>query len=230
MSETIKIPFFMSRNEAELRQIFFEQVKKVPTGERIKRCIQCGTCSGSCPVSYAMDISPRELIALFRAGEMEAIMKSRTIWICASCYACTTRCPSGIKITDIIYALKRTAMEKKYKSNDASHVQTLANLFVSNLMAYGRLHEGTLIRKYYTKTNFMKLFGLIPLVKKLYQTKRLALFPKKIKARDALAKIIKKAQEIEMRHVPEPVEYDKEYVGYKAIGKLELESRKGLSK
>lgn len=219
----------MSRTEAELRQIFLEQVKQIPAGERIKRCIQCGTCTGSCPVSYAMDISPRELIALFRAGEMETIMKSRTIWICASCYACTTRCPSGIKITDIIYALKRTAMEKKLDSK-APQVQTLAKLFTENLMAYGRLHEGTLIRKYYTKTNIGKLFGMIPLGKKMYQKGRVSLFPKKIKAQSALAQIIKKAEEIEMRHVPEPLEYSPEYVGYKSLGDLELEPKKGKLK
>ena len=226
MAETLQIPFFMSRTEADLRQIFLEQVKQIPAGERIKRCIQCGTCTGSCPVSYAMDISPRELIALFRSGEMETIMKSRTIWICASCYACTTRCPSGIKITDIMYALKRTAMEKKYESK-SPQVQILANLFIENLMAYGRLHEGTLIRKFYTKTNMWKLFGLIPLGKKMYDKKRIALFPKKINARDTLARIIKKAQEIDMRNLPEPLEYSKEYVGYKAVGELELEPKKG---
>ncbi len=226
MAATSHIPFSMSRTEAELRQIFLEQVKQIPSGERIKRCIQCGSCTGSCPVSYAMDISPRELIALFRAGEMETIMKSRTIWICASCYVCTTRCPSGIKITDIMYALKRTAMEKKYESK-APQVQILANLFIENLMAYGRLHEGTLIRKYYMKVDLKKLFGMIPLAKKMYKTKRIALFPKKIKAHEALSRIIKKANEIEMRHLPEPIEYSPEYVGYKAVGELELESKKG---
>jgi heterodisulfide reductase subunit C len=223
----IQLPGLMSRKEAELRQIFLEQVHLIPGGEKIKKCIQCGTCTGSCPVSYAMDISPRQLIALFRAGEMEAIMKSRTIWICASCYACTTRCPSGIKITDIIYALKRTAMGNKYSSPEASHVQTLANLFIQNLMAYGRLHEGTLIRKYFMKTNIGKLFGLIPLGKKMYQKKRVALLPKKIKAHDSLSRIIKKAQEIEMRISDERREYTEDYIGYKALGELQLEQRKG---
>jgi heterodisulfide reductase subunit C len=216
----------MSRTEAELRQIFLEQVKQIPAGEKIKRCIQCGTCTGSCPVSYAMDISPRELIALFRAGEMGTIMKSRTIWICASCYACTTRCPVGIKITDIIYALKRTAMEKKYRS-EAPQVQTLANLFVNNLMAYGRLHEGTLIRKYYQKTGITKMLGLMPMAMKMWKTKRLAPFPAKIKGHAALSRIIKKAQEIEMRNMPEQLEYSPDYVGYKAVGDMKLEQRKG---
>lgn len=220
------LPGLMNRSEAELRQSFLKQVKLIPAGERINRCIQCGTCTGSCPVSYAMDISPRQLIALFRAGEMETIMKSRTIWICASCYACTTRCPSGIKITDIIYALKRTAMEKDRRSN-APQVQLLARLFVENLMSYGRLHEGTLIRRYYTKTGIFRLFSFVPLAMKLHRTKRLAMFPKKIRAYASLSRIIKKAQELDIRSVSEPMAYSAEYVGYKGLGDLKLESRKG---
>lgn len=216
----------MSLKEAELRQVFLEQVQLVPAGERIKRCIQCGTCTGSCPVSYAMDISPRELIALFRAGEMERIMRSRTIWICASCYACTTRCPSGIKITDIIYALKRTAMGKDYKSH-APQVQIMARLFVDNLMSFGRLHEGTLIAKYYARTGFWKMLGLIPLGRKMIKTKRIALLPSKIKAHKSLAKIIRKAQEIEIGEESERMPYSPDYVGYRAVGEMQVEARKG---
>jgi len=173
-----------------------------------------------------MDSPPRQLIALFRAGEMETIMKSRSIWLCASCYACTTRCPSGIKITDIIYALKRTVMEKHYHSK-AHQVQILANLFVENLLSYGRLHEGTLIRKYYMRMGFWKLFAYIPLAIKMIQTKRLAYFPARIKAHKTLSRIIKKAQEIEMRHLPERSDYSPGFVGYKGLGNLTLEPRKG---
>ncbi len=220
------LPGLMTRTEAELRDIFLKQVEAIPAGERIKRCIQCGTCTGSCPVSYAMDISPRQLIALFRAGELETIMKSRSIWLCASCYACTTRCPSGIKITDVIYALKRTVMEKEYKSQ-APQVQLLARLFVKNLMSFGRLHEGTLIANFYLRTGVWKLFGFIPLARKMVKTKRLAMFPKRIKAHKSLSRIIKRAQEIDMRHVPEKIEYSPEFVGYKGLGEMKLESRKG---
>lgn len=111
--EDIKIPGKLSWKEEDLRASFLRQLEIIPNSEKIKSCIQCGTCTGSRPVSYAMDISPRELIALFRAGDMETIMNSKTIWMCASCYSCQSRCPSLIKITDIIYALKRLSMEKK---------------------------------------------------------------------------------------------------------------------
>jgi heterodisulfide reductase subunit C len=226
IKSTNHLPGVMTKSEADLRQIFLDQVDLIPAGERISRCIQCGTCTGSCPVSYAMDISPRQLLAMFRAGEMEQIMKSRTIWICASCYACTTRCPSGIKITDIIYALKRTAIEKNMESV-APQVQRLARLFTENLMSYGRLHEGTLIRKYYMKTNMLKFIDLIPLARKMWKTKRLQPFPKRIKEQKSLARIIRKAQEIEMRHTKETLEYAPDFVGYRGLGELKLEQRKG---
>lgn len=225
-TSTNHLPGVMSKSEAVLRQVFLEQVNLIPAGDRINRCIQCGTCTGSCPVSYAMDISPRQLIALFRAGEMEQIMKSRTIWICASCYSCTTRCPSGIKITDIIYALKRTAMEKNMKSA-APQVQTLAKTFIENLMNYGRLHEGTLIRKYYMRTNIRKFIDLIPLAKKMWKTKRIQIFPKRIKARESLARIIHKAQEIDMRVLTGALDYAPDFVGYRGLGEMKLEQRKG---
>lgn len=110
--ENIKIPGKLSGKEEELRASFMKQLETIPNSEKIKSCIQCGTCTGSCPVSYAMDISPRELIALFRAGDLETLLNSKAIWVCASCYSCQARCPSLIKVTDIIYALKRLAMEK----------------------------------------------------------------------------------------------------------------------
>ena len=99
--------------EKELRDSLLLQVANIPGGDSIKKCIQCGSCTGSCPVSYTMDITPREIIALFRARDIETILSSRTIWICASCYACTVRCPQGVQVTDILYALKRLAIEQK---------------------------------------------------------------------------------------------------------------------
>src|SRR5512147_3180948 len=111
-TESVQLPGKLTRTEEDLRASFLKQLETVPSAEKIKSCIQCGTCTGSCPVSYAMDISPRELIALFRAGDLETLLNSKSIWVCASCYSCQTRCPSMIKVTDIIYALKRLAMEK----------------------------------------------------------------------------------------------------------------------
>ena len=75
--------------ESELDKDFAHWITSLPAGEKMKECIQCGTCSGSCPVSVYMDYTPREIIAMARMGFKEEVLKSYTIWLCASCYACT---------------------------------------------------------------------------------------------------------------------------------------------
>jgi heterodisulfide reductase subunit C len=192
-----KSPGFLDKKESELRAAFLYQVSNIPGGEKIKKCIQCGTCTGSCPVSYTMDIMPREIIALFRAGDIESILNSRTIWICASCYACTVRCPSGIKVTDIMYALKRMAMEKKLFPKRFP-IFVLSKSFVSLINRYGRSYEAGLLLLYYLRTNPLKLFSLLPLAYRLFRKGRITLLPKKIKKRKELSAILAEAEIMEM--------------------------------
>ena len=128
------------RTEEDLRSAFWDQIHSFPEGDKIRNCLQCGTCTGSCPVSDAMDITPRETVALFRAGLLTEILHSRTIWICASCYSCTVRCPVGIRVTDSLYALKRIAMEKKIYP-DKFPVYALSKAFIKNIYRYGRNYE-----------------------------------------------------------------------------------------
>jgi heterodisulfide reductase subunit C len=78
--------------------------------DSINGCIQCGTCSGSCPLSDRMDHAPRELFALIREGAYDEVLHSETPWFCVSCYACMVRCPREIPVTDLMYGLKETAV------------------------------------------------------------------------------------------------------------------------
>jgi heterodisulfide reductase subunit C len=190
-------PGVLNKKEKELKESFIQQINNIPGGKSIKRCIQCGTCTGSCPVSYTMDITPRELIALFRAGEIETILSSRTIWICASCYACTVRCPQDVQLTDIMYALKRLAMDNKIFPRRFP-VHSLSKSFVGYTNRFGRSYEPGLIVSYSFKTNPLKLFGMIPMFIRLLSKGRIGIFPKRIKSRKNFSKILKEAEIMEM--------------------------------
>lgn len=216
-TEGNRIPGFLPASEQELRRTFLEQAHLVPGGERIARCIQCGTCTGSCPVSYAMDISPRMVIALFRAGEIGQILRSRTIWICASCYMCTTRCPQAIKITDILYALKRTAMEQGLFP-ERFPVYLLSKIFVQNVNRYGRNHEVLLLMLYYLRRNPFKLLRLLPFGIAMLRRGRLSLLPSKIKGIATVRKILDASKALELPREKEAVEYAEGVVGYRAVG------------
>ena len=211
------IPGSLPASERELRKTFLQQAHLVPGAERITRCLQCGTCTGSCPVSYVMDISPRKVIALFRAGQIEEILRSRTIWICASCYMCTTRCPQAIKITDLLYALKRTAMDKKLYP-DRFPVYLLSKNFVRLVNHYGRNQEILLLLLYYLKRNPLELLRMLPMGWSLIKRGRVSLFPSKIQGVQAIRKILSASKALELPREKEKVEYDKTMVGYGAVG------------
>ena len=182
--------------EADLREAFWKQVKTIPNGERIKNCIQCGTCTGACPISYAMDITPRQVVALFRAGHLDDILHSRTIWICASCYSCRVRCPSGILVTDLLYALKRLAMEKKIYP-DKFPVYALSTAFIGNIYKYGRNYELGLGAHYFLKADPMKLLANAGFGLAMMRRGRMSIRPHTIKKIHEVRAIIDRANQIE---------------------------------
>jgi len=53
--------------EADRVRGFGREIMSVPGCEQLQSCIQCGTCSGACPLSIYMDFSPRQVVALVRA-------------------------------------------------------------------------------------------------------------------------------------------------------------------
>jgi len=195
-------PGELTAREDALREAFLAEVDRIPGGDKLQRCIQCGTCSGTCPVSHAMDVQPRQLVAYFRAGDIESILRSRTIWICASCYACTVRCPAGIKVTDLIYALKRMAMERKTRAG-GQPVLVLSEQFVRLVNRYGRNHELKLLLRYYLRTAPFQLFKMLPLGWRLLRTGRLQWRADRVKAIADLRRIIAKAEEMEQAYPKE---------------------------
>ena len=144
-------------------------------GNPFKTCIQCGTCSGTCPVADFMDHSPRRLIAMINADLKEEVLASNTFWFCASCYHCTVRCPSRIDIAELMYAVKRYSIWK-HQYKDGLIGPVFSEAFVKTIQRSGRSYEPVLAPSYifkggvggflqeaHTATNLM-LKGRIPVL------------------------------------------------------------------
>ena len=173
---------------------FLDDLYHIPGGEKIKDCIQCGTCSGSCPVSWAMEETPRQVFAMVRAGMREKVLDSLTIWTCASCYQCTHRCPQEIKITDIMYMLKRMAIrENRERSRKAG---ALSRTFVELVNKNGRNHETSLMVKFMLATNPLGAISAAPVGLSLYTHNRLPVLGKRVRDIEGLRKILAKAQQL----------------------------------
>jgi len=175
--------------ESELDKDFARWISSLPAGEKIKECIQCGTCSGSCPVSVYMDYTPREIIAMARMGFKEEVLKSYTIWLCASCYACTVYCPMKIKITDLMYELKQRAIREGYYPKRFT-IPVMAKEFFNMIRSAGRNTESYLLLKTFLKSNPTKLLLMAPLGMKLFISGRLGLKKEKIRSQKELNTIL----------------------------------------
>jgi len=179
---------------ADLKDIFLRNVYAIPEGRKINECLQCGTCSASCPTSEAMEYSPREIIAALRAGMLERVLNSNTVWLCSSCYSCTVRCPAAIPFTDVMYELKRLGVKHRlYPKGTANAV--MAHAFVESVDRHGRNHEMELIRKYYARTNIWNLLSQARLGLRLFSRGRMALRAHNIKGVAGLHRMMAEIEE-----------------------------------
>lgn len=175
--------------QTELSQVFLDRIYGLPEGEKVKLCLQCGTCSGSCPTSAYMDYTPREIIASLRAGMLDRVLKSNTMWMCTSCYSCTVRCPAGIRFTDVMYELKRLAIAYHLHSRFA-RAPALSRAFMSVVGRYGRSAEAELMVRLNLATNPLELLRLAPMGVKLLARGRMPILPERIEGRESLRRML----------------------------------------
>jgi heterodisulfide reductase subunit C len=88
---------------------FIKKVEEI-SGENFHLCMQCGTCSGGCPMTEHMDIPPRKLMIMTHLGLKDKIMESNTPWICATCNTCTIRCPRGLELPKVMEAIRQLSL------------------------------------------------------------------------------------------------------------------------
>lgn len=198
----------MSVNTAmveKYRNNFLNEVEaNVEQGEWVKMCMQCGVCSGSCPLGNAWEHPPQEIFMMIRAGKRDAVLTSDSMWMCTSCYNCIVRCPRGLPITHIMHGLahyaKRLGLQPKNNPT-----QWFAEIFWNNMMRKGRVNELKLGLSLYFKDGFIA--GVKELLKNaklglnMQKTKRMSpleiLGGHGIKNTASLQKIIRKAQQLE---------------------------------
>ncbi|MBZ0093723.1 MAG: 4Fe-4S dicluster domain-containing protein [Burkholderiales bacterium] len=133
---------------------FLKEVEeRVEGGDWVKMCMQCGVCSGSCPLGPAWAHPPQEIFMMIRAGKREEVLSSDSMWMCTSCYQCIVRCPRKLPITHIMHGLAHLAYREGLSPKNQP-TQQFSKLFWDNLVKTGRVNEMKLSLGMYFKDGF----------------------------------------------------------------------------
>lgn len=169
---------------------FIEEIKKMPGGDKILDCIQCGVCAGSCHARFAMDYSPMQIIKMAHLGLKQDVLSSSTIWICASCYTCASRCPRNLNIPAIMSGFKNMAIENNVPAAIARKPK-FHKAFAEIVGKYGRMHEPELQMKLANKTSPRELVHNASLGLRMLRKGKLKLKPSKLDPSTKFSEIIK---------------------------------------
>ena len=166
-------------------------------GIKVSACFQCRKCTNGCPVTFAMDIYPDQVMRYIQIGLKQEVLESATIWVCSSCETCTTRCPNEIDIAGIMDFLKQSVVKEKGQAAEDG-VLTFHQVFMDDIRKRGRVFESGLIGNYMLKSGDwlrkMKdgtLLDEMRLGWTMYRKGRLNLVPKKIKGREEIEQLFK---------------------------------------
>jgi len=160
-------------------------------GKPLSSCIQCGTCSGTCPVAEFMDQTPRRLIGMINANMKEEVLACNTYWFCASCYHCTVRCPAQIDIAEAMYAVKRYSIWHKTNKEELIG-PVFSETWVKTIVNSGRSYEPVLAPTYMFSFGPKEFFQEALTATNLMLKGRIPVLPPRIKRLENFKKMIRR--------------------------------------
>lgn len=161
----------------------FAQEVRETSQAHLERCYQCVACSSGCPVAFAMDYAPHQILRMTQLGFKDRVLDSTTIWLCASCETCAARCPNEINIVQVMDTLRSIAIREGRTKQ--TKLLLFHSTFLDGVKRNGRIHELILIMYYMIGSgdllNLKGLYKNMILGAKMFTRGRLAILPHRIK-------------------------------------------------
>lgn len=118
---------------------FLEQVIG-QSGQNLLECLQCGKCSGGCPIASNEVGGPRKLIAEILSGMKNEALADPTWWYCVSCGTCAVRCPVEINMYKVSTVLCEIAEKENFVPSEPQ-IHKFEELFLGSVRKNGRARE-----------------------------------------------------------------------------------------
>jgi heterodisulfide reductase subunit C len=158
-------------------------------------CYQCQKCTNGCPVTFVMDYGPHEIIRMIQLGLADEVRRANTVWVCASCETCFTRCPQQIEIPRLMDHIKASILREGDKPAEKV-VAAFHEAFLENIRRFGRINETILVGMFQLKSaKAGKGFDAREAMKNLklglamLKRGRLSFVPKKTGGKEAVKKL-----------------------------------------
>jgi len=110
------------------------------SGQRVMSCYQCGKCTAGCPMAYAVDAGPRQVIRAVQLGMRDMALGNEMIWMCLSCQTCSVRCPREIDVAGVMETLRLLAVAEGLRPA-VKDIEIFDRVFLTSVKRGGRLFE-----------------------------------------------------------------------------------------
>lgn len=183
-------PTFVPRTDSAL----IEELRKA--GADVTACYQCGRCSAGCPVSDYFDLKPMQVVRMCCHGQTQRLLESRTIWLCASCETCTTRCPNGIDIARMMDVLRTRSLVTGGSARERN-VLAFHRSFLHSIRNHGRVFEAGMIAAYKMRSgDFWSDMGL---GLQMMRRGKIKFFPERIRGTGEVRAMFRKSKRARKR-------------------------------
>jgi len=183
---------FTSEQDQKICDLAFANKVKEISRAGLERCYQCHTCSLSCPVAFAMDYLPNQIIRMVQLGLKEQVLSSSTIWLCATCETCVARCPYDVDVLRVMDTLREMALEEKVEGKEKV-IPIFHQTFLGSIKTWGRTHELSMLILLKLKTRAISLGDLL-LGVKMFLKGKLKPLPTRTKGAKEIKDIFEKTK------------------------------------
>ena len=143
---------------------FLAEVNEKIDGVPIQRCYHCRKCTAGCPLASVMEYNPNKVIKMIQMGMKDEVLGSSTIWLCASCETCITRCPNKVDIARMMDTLREMAIRSGVKAGQ-KRILKFHNAFLHNIRFNGRINEPMMMVEYKLRSGdlFSDMASAVPM-------------------------------------------------------------------
>jgi heterodisulfide reductase subunit C len=136
-----------------------------------------------------MDYKPHQVMQMANQGRIAPLLSSRSIWVCASCYTCSTRCPNEVDVAGVMDGLRQRALVEKAVPAEA-RVRLFHRAFLGEIRAHGRVHELSMMARYKMATR--TYLDDMRLGWRMFLRGKLKLLPSLVRDRKEIARLFTK--------------------------------------